>query len=457
MTEAPPEITDVRGGLLALQTDDLKRLGSELGGVCWQLTRWTGSEAIRMIEPDLIASAVLSPGTYVEAERALMSATGHLGVAALEWGVLAGLVEAVGQWFGGGDDEVRRRLEEQFGRIIGAGIRVGPGLMVLGALPVAAGGAVWWISSSEQDRAAAKRELERAITRHPEVVRDIAATLDGVIEGFGGWSAPRGSSAAAGFAARIYLDEGDARVERNSTRIADGRRQPRTVAEVLHHLRELNDAPDSTGLIEIQTWQDGHGQTRHVVYLPGTDDLNPLSSDNDIRDVQEDLRVASGQRSAYVEGVEKAMHDAGITAHDSVLIAGHSLGGMVAAKELSEGTRFNVTNVITAGSPTAVERGFPTTSHVLSLESSGDIVPQVEGRRNRINPQQTTVTFASGEDTIVGNHQLSTYERGAAAVDASHDAVVRAAVEAIGPFFVPGGEVSDSVFRLTRTATPDRG
>jgi hypothetical protein len=228
------------------------------------------------------------------------------------------------------------------------------------------------------------------------------------------------------------------------------------VADVVHHLRELSDAPDA-GLIEIQTWRDASGQVRHVVYLPGTDDLNPLSTDSDIRDVEEDLRVASGQRSAYLEGVEKAMRDAGISPTDPVMIAGHSLGGMVAAKELSEGVSFNVTNVITAGSPTAVEDGFPTASHVLSLQASGDVVPHVEGRPNRISAQQTTVTFASGDDTIVGNHEVRTYERGAAAVDASHDAAVRAAVEAIGPFFAPGGQVSDSVFRLSRTATPDRG
>lgn len=452
MTDTPPAITDVRGGLLAVQTDELKQLGGELGQVCWQLTRWTGSEAIRLVEPDLLASAALSPVTYVDAERALMSATGHLGLAAMEWGALAALVEAVGQWFGGGEDEVRRRLEEQLGRLIGVGLRTNPSLIALGALPVAVGGAVWWMASTPQERESAMRSVERAITRHPEFVEDLTAVMDGVTQGLG-WPT---SGSSASFAARIYLDEGHAAVDRSTTAVADGRRQPRTVADVVHHLRELSDTPDA-GLIEIQTWPDATGQARHVVYLPGTDDLNPLSSDSDIRDVEEDLRVASGQRSAYLEGVEKAMRDAGINPSDPVLIAGHSLGGMVAAKELSEGTSFNVTNVITAGAPTAVERGFPTTSHVLSLQSSGDVVPHVEGRPNRISQQQTTVTFASGEGTIVGNHEVGTYERGAAAVDASHDAAVRAAVDAIGPFFAPGGEVSDSVFRLTRTATPDRG
>ncbi|BBH17652.1 hypothetical protein Back2_19390 [Nocardioides baekrokdamisoli] len=452
MSETPAEITGVRGGVLALQTDDLKRLAGELGDAAWQLTRWAGSDAIGMVEPALIASAPLSPSTYVDAERAVLSAVSHLGTAALEWGVLAGLVETVGQWFGGGDDEVRRLLETELGRVIGAGLRTVPGLVVLGSLPVAAGGAVWWMSSTPEERARARRGLERTLAQRPELVRDTTATLDGIL---GGWGTGPGGG-AAGVAAGIYLDEGDARVERHATAIAESRRQPHCVADVVRHLRELSDAPDP-GLIEIQSWRDGHGQTRHVVYLPGTDDLNPLSSDSDIRDVQEDLRVASGQHSAYLEGVEKAMREAGISPHDPVLIAGHSLGGMVAAKALSEGTSFNVTNVITAGSPTAVERGFPTTSHVLSLESSGDIVPQLEGQRNRVSPQQTTVTFASGEDTIVGNHQVSTYERGAAAVDASRDAAVRTAVEAIAPFFAQGGDVSDSVFRVTRAATPDRG
>jgi predicted alpha/beta hydrolase family esterase len=456
VTATPPSITEVRGGVLAVQTDDLRRLGGELGQVCWQLARWAGSDAIRLVEPELVASAALSPATYVDAERALFSAIGHLGRAAMEWGALAALVEAVGQWFGGGEDEIRRFMEVQLGRLIGVGLRTDPGLLLLGATPIALGGAVWWMVSSAQERESARRAVEATITRHPDLVADASSVMDGMVQGLGGWSTPMGASPLAGYAARVYLDEGHAAVTRTATEVADGSRQPRTVADVVRHLRELSDAPDP-GLIEIQTWRDADGQTRHVVYLPGTDDLNPLSADSDIRDVEEDLRVASGQRSAYMEGVERAMTQGGVGPSDPVMLVGHSLGGMVAAKELSEGTPFNITNLVTVGAPTAVERGFPTTSHVLSLESSGDVVPHVEGRPNRISAQQTTVTFASGDDTIVGNHEVRTYERGAAAVDASHDAAVRAAVDAIGPFFAPGGEVSDSVFRLTRTATPDRG
>jgi hypothetical protein len=402
-----------------------------------------------MIDPELVASAALSPTTYVEAERALLTATAHIGLAAAEWGLLAGLVEATGQWFGGGEDEVERLLDEQVGAVLGMGLRLAPQGVVVGSLAVAGGGAVWWMTSSAQERDATRRAFERFITARPGLVRHGSAVLDGL---FGAWPGayPPADGAAARIAAGVYLDERGPKVDRTDRVLSDGRRQPRTVAEVIHHLRELSDDTDGTGLIEIQSWRDARGQARHVVYLPGTDDMNPLSSDSDIRDVQEDLRVASGQRSAYLEGVERAMRDAGVSADDPVLIAGHSLGGMAAAKELSEGTAFNVTNVITAGSPTAAERHFPTQSHVLSLQASGDIVPQVEGRRNRLGPQQTTVTFASGEDTILGNHQVSTYERGAAAVDASHDAAVRAAVAAIDPFFTPGGAVSDATFRLTR-------
>ena len=457
MTAAVPEITAVRGGTLAIQTDELKRLGGEFAEVSWRLTRWTGAEAIRMVDPELVASAALSPTTYVDAERALMSATGHLGMAVLEWGALAGLVEAVGQWFGGGEDAVRRLLDDQLGKLIGKGLRAAPEVGVLGTLPIAVGGAVWWLTSSPQERATAARDAERFITRHPWLVRDAAAGIDGVIEGFTGWRTSPGDRAAAGAAAQIYLDEGGVQVEKTGRSLDDSHRQPQTVADVVRHLRELNEAPDSAGLIEIQTWRDGQGRTRHVVYLPGTDDLNPFSTDRDIRDVEEDLRIASGQRSAYVEGVEDAMRRAGIGTHDPVMIAGHSLGGMAAMKVLSERSAFNVTNVITAGAPTAVERSIPPNSHVLSLESSGDIVPMVEGQPNPIRLQQTTVTFASGEDTIHGNHDPRTYERGAAAVDASHNAVVRAAVTAIEPFFVPGGRVSDATFRLSRTATPGHG
>lgn len=456
-SEGPPDITDVRGGLLAVQTDELKHLGAELGDVVWRLTRWTGVEAVRMVDPELVASASLSPATYVEAERALFAATGHLGAAVVEWGALAGLVEAVGQWFGGGEDAVRRLLDDQLGTFIGTQLRLAAGPVLLGTATVAAGGAVWWATRSSAERAALGREAERFLTSHPWLVRDVAATLDGVIEGATRWRTPPGDRTAAGIAALVYLDEGDAHVETDTRRFPDSRRQPTTVAEVVHHLRELTEAADADGVIEIQTWRDARGDTRHIVYLPGTDDLDPLARNAAIRDVEEDLRIASGQHSAYLDGVEEAMRRAGIGPTDPVLLAGHSLGGMAAVKELCEGRSFNVTNVITAGSPTAVEARLPTRSHVLSLESSGDIVPMVEGQRTRISPQQTTVRFTSGEDTIQGNHDLRTYERGAAAVDASHDLAVRAAVEAIRPFLTPGGDVADSTFRLSRTPRPDRG
>lgn len=457
MNDAGPVITGVRGGVLAVQTDVLKHLGREFADACWRFTRWTGADAIVMAEPDLIASASLSPATYVEAERALMSAVGHLGEVAAEWGALAALVEGVGQWFGGGEDQVRRLLDDQLGTLIGKALRTNPEVAAVGALSVAAGSMAWWLLSSPEERIHEQRDVERFITRHPALVRDVAGTLDGVLEGLTGVRTPAGDSAVANLTAQLYRDEGIASVEPRPGLTPVAPVQPRTVTDVIHHLRRMTAAPGSVGVIEIQTWRGPDGQPRHVVYLPGTDDMNLLSADTDIRDVAEDLRVASGGRSAYREGVEQAMRDAGIGPHDPVLIAGHSLGGMTAVKELSEGVGFNVTNVITAGSPTAIEKSLPPTAHVLSLESSGDIVPQVEGRPNPITPQQTTVTFTSGEDTIVGNHALSTYERGAEAIDASGDPVIRAAVQTMGPFFAAGTDVSTATFQVTRASRQDRG
>ena len=72
---------------------------------------------------------------------------------------------------------------------------------------------------------------------------------------------------------------------------------------------------------------------RHVVYLPGTDDLatTPWSQDGDVRDLGTNLLLVSGQDNAYQQGILDAMQQAGIRPGQPVALVGHSQGGMEAA------------------------------------------------------------------------------------------------------------------------------
>ena len=145
-----------------------------------------------------------------------------------------------------------------------------------------------------------------------------------------------------------------------------GNEQPDSLAGMIRHLQQTNDLspadrPGDQGTIEIQTLHGPDGSVRHIVYLPGTDDLatTPLSQDSDVRDLATNLDLIAGRDTTYQQGIEEAMRRAGIGPDDPVLLVGHSQGGMEAAAMLGNGSPFHVTSVVTAGAPTAQVHGFP--------------------------------------------------------------------------------------------------
>jgi len=241
--------------------------------------------------------------------------------------------------------------------------------------------------------------------------------------------------------------------------------QPADLHGLVAHLRDvaaLSPEPDSplNGTLEVQTIGAGGPDVRHIVYLPGTDDMTtlPWTQDADVRDFAGDLHSLAGDWHAYERGILAAMARAGIGPHEPVLLVGHSLGGMEAARILSHGSGFDITDVVTAGSPTAQVDGFPAGSHVLSLEHRGDVVPLLDGAPNPDSVQQTTVTFTAGDGSggVVAQHDYAAYVEGAAAVDASADPSVREQLRSLRAHgFLQGGDgpaptVSSQVFQVVR-------
>ncbi len=206
----------------------------------------------------------------------------------------------------------------------------------------------------------------------------------------------------------------------------------------------------------MQTIRAADGSVRHVVYLPGTDDLatTPWSQDADVRDLGTNLLLVSGDDNAYQQGVLDALQQAGVRPGEPVALVGHSQGGMVAAAIASQGSPYTVTHVVTAGSPTAHLDGFPPGTHVLSLENHGDVVPLLDGEDNPDSAEQVTVRFDDGAAGVVGDHDLGHYAGGALAVQASDDASVRDQLASLaqGGFVgsATGQEVSSQVFQITR-------
>ena len=416
-----PEIVDIRGGSagLAASYAAARALAEVFDGTGDRL-RGMGADGLRVMrDPDLLESGLLCPGSCAAAEAAVLAFTGGPGgvvASSFGWEVDAIAVRAAIECLELADDSVRfaiEGLDRQLVRTLG---------------PLAAA----------------------AIAADPDVLTDHPGLTEHLVSGLGG-------PVSAGVLTMLYGDSGRPVVTTYPAVL--GTAQPASVRDLLEHLHEVADLsghPDSpaNGTVEVQTISGPDGAVRHVLYLPGTDDFNaPWDQDADVRDLETDLDSVAGQPDAYQQGILEALDQAGVGKDEPVLIVGHSLGGMEAAAILAGHGGYQVTDVVTAGSPTAQVPGFPSGSHVLSLEQQGDIVPELDGAPNPDSVEQTTVTFDAHPDGgVIAHHSYEVYEEGAGLVDDATDPSVTDAVASLHDhgFLGAGGQVSSQVFQITR-------
>lgn len=147
--------------------------------------------------------------------------------------------------------------------------------------------------------------------------------------------------------------------------------------------------------------------------------------------------------------VAAALQSDGAKPGDPVMLAGHSLGGTVAAALAANPhfrERVRVVSLVTAGSPTG-RIPIPAAVNALHLEGTRDIVPGLDGKPNPDTPTRITVHHdardsqlpqlsGAGED-IGSAHHLNTYAQTARLVDnglsASTDAWLRDQQEFLQP------------------------
>lgn len=419
-----PVIVDVTGGAagVAASYAAARALADVFDEAGDRLRGW-GTDGLRaMRDPDLLESGLLSPGSCAEAEVALMAAAaGRRGAiaASLGWEADAMAVRAAIAYL------------EETDRAVSAAVtavdrRIAP-LEVAGLASVVALGG------------------PDALTDHPEL-------LSHTVTGLGG-------SVGALALSTLYGDPGRPVVTPYDVTVPGSDRRPGSVRDLLEQLRqvaELSPSPDSpaNGTIEVQTIT-APGGVRHIVYLPGTDVFQaPWDQDSDVRDLQTNLQLAGGWQDAYQQGILQAMADAGVRPGQPVLLVGHSQGGMAAAALLAgHAGGAHVTDVVTAGSPTAQVPGFPAGAHVLSLEQLGDVVPQLDGAPNPDSVEQTTVVFdAHPDDGVLAHHDYDVYEQGAGLADATTEPSVSEAVQSLHAhgFLGQGGHVTSQVFQIIR-------
>ncbi|MCW2791035.1 MAG: hypothetical protein JWO76_133 [Nocardioides sp.] len=484
----PVPITGVTGGSEGVEAtySHVLALATTYDTAGNQMRDWAGIGARTMRNGDLVESAILAPISFGEAEVAVLAATtGPDGVLveSLAWETDAILIRVTVRVFRETDDLVHGAFEVVdylVGRMIGMTLVVTAPALLLGAITAGPLAYVVWQhlppalqQQLQDDAAGAGADLEDWLAQHPEVLQHLinggGGLLDGLWDGvtpltpggpFGIPSFTPDTESAAGLLAALYGDDSPFETHSTDLTVPSGTVQPGSLADVIAHLGETNDLsndqhPENNGTIEIQTIDDGHGGVRHIVYLPGTDDMAtlPWTQDGDVRDMATNFALINGQDTAYTQGILQAMHDAGIKPGDPVLLAGHSQGGMEAAAILSTNHDYNVTNVVTAGSPTAQVDGFPPGTHVISLENQGDVVPLLDGEENPDSPQQVTVHFNDQGSSVGDSHGLDHYANGAAAVDACDDPSLQeqlANLQANGYLGTDGQQVTSQVFQITR-------
>ena len=463
------EITSVTGGAagLAATYAAVRALADAYDAAGSRLRCWAALGPRTMTDPDLAASALLAPLTFAEAERAVLAATtGPDGVLveSCGWEVDAVAVRAAVAALETADAVAGAavdRVDHAVGRAVGFTL----GATAPALVPLAA-------ATLPHVPPRAWRELEDWVVDHPGIVQHAANGGGGLLEGLWDGTTPLvpggplglplqvpDAGSGADLLALLYGPEGRTGVAELDHVSTGPATRPTDLAGLVSHLHGvagLSPDPDSplNGTIEIQTVGSGtdgdpHG-VRHIVYLPGTDDMTtlPWTRDGDIRDLPTDLVSASGHPTGYQQGILQAMAQAGIGPDDPVLLVGHSLGGMEAAAILGDGgSGFNVTHVVTAGSPTAQVDGFPAGSHVLSLEHLGDVVPQLDGATNPDSVEQATVSFDDAPTGLLDAHAYHHYVAGAAAADMSTDPSVREQLESLHShgFLGAGGDGGESV------------
>lgn len=136
-------------------------------------------------------------------------------------------------------------------------------------------------------------------------------------------------------------------------------------------------APD--GDIRIVKVEQPDGSAAYIVNIPGTENWGAVGGGH-ARDLTSNLMLVSGQSTSASQTVALAMEKAGIPPDAPVMLTGHSQGGMLAA-DLSEDpsftSKYNVTHVVTAGSPIQ-NNSIDPAIQVLAAQHNGDIVPKLD-------------------------------------------------------------------------------
>ena len=184
-------------------------------------------------------------------------------------------------------------------------------------------------------------------------------------------------------------------------------KSPQSISETITHCQEVQSSRNSlgqgyeeAGVISIQRVEHADGRVSWVVYVPGTTDWTV--GDGEPQDLLTNLEGVGGTPTAMESGVVTAMRQAGIQPGEEVALYGHSQGGITVSNIAADPAiqdRYNITTLLTAGSPTA-GADIPDDVHALHLENTGDAVPGLDAAPTPTGPHRQVA--------MLDTHQTST-------------------------------------------------
>jgi PGAP1-like protein len=433
-----------------------------------------------LADPDLVASTALDPVGAAACEAALGEALdGPAGLCAraVEVMVEAAKLRAT-VWTVRAEDELQAAALQV--------LRFGQGALFPLALPaVLPAGLVLALGDKALGRDPAA-DAQHLLVAHPGIVDDVVGSAPsfigtilaplelskGVLAQFGVWQAVTPASffpvtvAQGASLAGLLYPETNPRVEP----VANDEALPRTVPpanlnDVMSDFQNRNTFTDQNRHLQSEIdvraiTTKGPGGSPHVsgyiVDIPGTKDWQFAGPRPYLNDFGTNVHALAGEPTAYENGIEKALSMAGVPPDAPIMLVGHSQGGMVAVRAANDfvtAGKFNVTHVVTAGSPVGGMQ-VPKSVQVLSMENAHDIVPHLDGRPNHDLPNWTTVSVDRGAGDISSNHDARlSYLPIAVEVDTSSDPSVRHFLGS-SQAFLGGSSVSTRVYAFHRSSPP---
>lgn len=217
------------------------------------------------------------------------------------------------------------------------------------------------------------------------------------------------------------------------TLLSGGGRPPEVRTTALlpaQHLRAPSSLPDAVqavadlrpdhgaipGSIQVRRTDHPHGRRSWTVLVPSTQEMT-LGMPNPVDNLS-NLQAYAGYATDVEAGIIAALDQLGVAPGEEIALIGHSQGGLISLRLAADPlvrARFNITTVVTAGSPVG-HLPVPDDVAVLSLEHLEDPIVGLDGTQNPAAPNRVTVSRSLATEgawrprVYAGeSHDLATY------------------------------------------------